>query len=315
MNLKEKQDFVSKFPISLYFEINDVKQCPSCKTPSPKVSDKHQIWKCMACSAGGDAYKLYEELYNKSFPETIEMMFQDIQSKSTVRNLRYCELRTMSILDAMELVDKEEGLCLPHLDSNFVWSQKRICELFDSILKEYPLGIFLTWVTNQKIKAQKLNSAVLKDGKKVEFDIKPSEVKKHLVIDGQHRLQALYIGLRGSFHGKELYLNVLSSDDDYQIAFLDQNKASFPWIRFKDLVMDDSSMNTSTGNILGKAPIALSDTGIDRVAGHVALIVRIFHNREAIVFNEVYREGEVDKIEELIMRLNSGSKKFKSLKL
>ncbi len=65
---------------------------------------------------------------------------------------------------------------------------------------------------------------------------------KLLVLDGQQRLQSLFIGLRGSYEGKELYLDILSGDlvapEDirFKFKFLNSESAKFPFVKFKDLV-------------------------------------------------------------------------------
>jgi len=52
--------------------------------------------------------------------------------------------------------------------------------------------------------------------------------KLKLVLDGQQRLQSLYIALFGSYEGRSLYFDVLSgrdsddlADEKYDFAFLD----------------------------------------------------------------------------------------------
>ena len=58
--------------------------------------------------------------------------------------------------------------------------------------------------------------------------------KKCLVLDGQQRLQSLFIGLIGSFEGKELCLDILSGEvsapDDikYRFKFIEPVAIAFP---------------------------------------------------------------------------------------
>jgi len=60
-----------------------------------------------------------------------------------------------------------------------------------------------------------------------DFFVPNNEKAKQLVLDGQQRLQSLYIGLVGSYEGKELYFNILSGDlvapEDirYDFVFMD----------------------------------------------------------------------------------------------
>lgn len=52
---------------------------------------------------------------------------------------------------------------------------------------------------------------------------------------------------RGSYNGRELHFDVLSGEvaapDDvkFKFAFLDPATATFPWIKFKDLVLTSSA--------------------------------------------------------------------------
>jgi hypothetical protein len=59
------------------------------------------------------------------------------------------------------------------------------------------------------------------------------------VLDGQQRLQSLYIGLKGSYEGRELYFNMLSGDvaapDDirYKFEFRDPARPPSPGLNLR----------------------------------------------------------------------------------
>ena len=49
--------------------------------------------------------------------------------------------------------------------------------------------------------------------------------KAYFVIDGQQRMQTLYIGLKGSYETKILYFNLLSNGkEEFEFAFADDEK-------------------------------------------------------------------------------------------
>ncbi len=85
--------------------------------------------------------------------------------------------------------------------------------LFDSILREYPISTLLIWKTNNdEIRRRKFidnwNDAL----RLSDFYVPKDAKKKCLVLDGQQRLQSLFIALSGSYEGRELYFDILSGD-------------------------------------------------------------------------------------------------------
>lgn len=162
------------------------------------------------------------------------------------------------------IVDKlNESFFVPDIQRSYVWLQnpkeKRIENLFDSLMRGYPIGSFLFWNlkrsdietdnSDKETEEGKLNFQLYKfienyDVRKSHNEkINISQVKSedlHIVLDGQQRLTSLYIGLRGSrtlkrpysrkndanqYEEKFLYLNLLHSpsddnpDDCYQFEF------------------------------------------------------------------------------------------------
>lgn len=96
---------------------------------------------------------------------------------------------------------------LPAIQREFVWSQEQICRLFDSVMQGYPFGEFLFW----RIEAQ--NSADFRYyGFVREYHQRDNPHCPDLgelpnqqmiaVLDGQQRLTAFNIGLRGSMSVK-----------------------------------------------------------------------------------------------------------------
>ena len=128
--------------------------------------------------------------------------------------------------------DEDGGLWLPNIQRPFVWSEGQICKLFDSILREYPISTLLVWKTKDSVRSRRFIDNFKKEqlSKLSDFFVPENNKKKGLVLDGQQRLQALFIGLRGSYEGKELYLNLLSgtsiSPDDMAFQFSFRHQAA-----------------------------------------------------------------------------------------
>lgn len=150
------------------------------------------------------------------------------------------------------IIDKlNSSYFVPDIQRSYVWLQnpklKKIEQLFDSLMRGYPIGSFLFWALKKSdIESDfdvvngsgKLNFQLYKFIEN--YDARNTSNKKinvsqivnedlHIVLDGQQRLTSLYIGLRGTrclkrayarantsnpYEKKRLYLNVLHKPED-----------------------------------------------------------------------------------------------------
>jgi len=108
-------------------------------------------------------------------------------------------------IDAGEIV-------LPAIQRDFVWSEDKIEKLMESVMRGYPIGIILMWETFNDIQFRRFEK-VYKNNSRPSFIDNSSHKKLRLVLDGQQRLQSLYIALFGQYQGKYLYFDVLSGHD------------------------------------------------------------------------------------------------------
>lgn len=77
---------------------------------------------------------------------------------------------------------------LPDLQRPFVWKDSKIRDLFDSILKGYPIGYIMLWESPIDYESKKSG---------IGDNIKTYDEPKELVIDGQQRLTALVAAMFG----------------------------------------------------------------------------------------------------------------------
>src|SRR3954466_5864255 len=137
------------------------------------------------------------------------------------------------IVGFLNNADEEGGFWLPNIQRPFVWGEDQVCRLFDSIMREYPISTLLVWKTRSLIRRRKFIDNFHRGllTRLSDFYFPEDDRKKCLVLDGQQRLQSLYIGLCGSYDGNELYLDILSGEvaapDDvkYLSGFLDSASA------------------------------------------------------------------------------------------
>lgn len=103
---------------------------------------------------------------------------------------------------------QDRKLVLPAIQRDFVWSTRQIENLFDSIMRGYPIGAFLSWTVEPSTASNfKFYEFMLKyherDNPHCAMLDLPTNTPVRAVLDGQQRLTALNIGLRGSYADKK----------------------------------------------------------------------------------------------------------------
>lgn len=92
---------------------------------------------------------------------------------------------------------------LPAIQREFIWHPDQVCNLFDSVMQGYPFGEFLIW----QIEPENVNKFTYYGFVRECSDLNGRHCPKHgplpeepisAVLDGQQRLTAFNIGLRGS---------------------------------------------------------------------------------------------------------------------
>lgn len=210
---------------------------------------------------------------------------------------------------------------MPNIQRPFVWSEEQIYRLFDSILREYPISTLLVWKTTSSIRRRKFIDNWKDTLRLSNFYVPEDTRKKCLVLDGQQRLQSLYIDLSGSYEGKELYFDALSGkmaapdDVKYKFKFLDSDATGFPWVRFKDLIFSTKKKREILESLKAAAGRDLNDAEQNKIDDHLDLVDRTFKMDEAGTYQELdsidnpslYKE---DDVVEVFIRANSGGTKL-----
>ncbi len=211
-------------------------------------------------------------------------------------------------------------LILPALQREFVWKPKDICELFDSLMQNYPINTMMFWKTNnlpsQPIAFYQFLPADHVNGTpnpvfnhKAATSNKPYEI----VIDGQQRLTSLWVGLYGSYKtpaGKqsaELYLRLdnprTNPDLKYDFQFLTPSKLTSNqkkgevWYRVKDII--SSSFNIVT-TLQG---LGLQDNEYAQTS--IQLLWKLVNDNAVINYYEI-NSNNIDDVLEIFVRTNSG---------
>ena len=178
----------------------------------------------------------------------------------------------IKIKDAIDAIVARQYL-LPAIQRKFVWSSAKVEALFDSIMQGYPINSFMFWkITSADVKNRFKFYEFLKKYRSFfaenNTDIDTKGFGDFIaVIDGQQRLTALYIGLKGSYAYKMprkwwkdneeclptryLYLNLaepLEEENErmmrYNFLFLTEEEAKYAneeglaiWYKVNDILL------------------------------------------------------------------------------
>ncbi|WRF29198.1 DUF262 domain-containing protein [Helicobacter pylori] len=211
-------------------------------------------------------------------------------------------------------------------------------QLFDSILRGYPIGSFLFWklpkediAKSDEQDSDKLNFQLYKfienyDARKPHNEkIRIEQIKRddlYIVLDGQQRLTSLYIGLKGTrtlkkkwaknhnpnaYEEKRLYLNLKcqpnmdNPEDNYQFEFhakTPENDKEHWWFKVGDILELKSVVNYAREHNLGNEESELLET-----------LNKAVHDKQLISYFEE-TEKNLNKVLNIFIRVNSGGVKL-----
>jgi Protein of unknown function DUF262 len=116
----------------------------------------------------------------------------------------------------------EGEVVLPAIQRDFVWDEDQTESLLDSVMRGYPIGIALLWETYNDIQYRTFEKN-FREGTLHTFHDNTQHRRLRIVLDGQQRLQSLYVALHGKRDGRRLYFDVLSGqrwDDTEELRYL-----------------------------------------------------------------------------------------------
>jgi len=227
----------------------------------------------------------------------------------------------------VSLINNEEeqgGLWLPNIQRYFIWKEEQIERLFDSIMREYPIGNLLVWKTKEPIKIRKFIDNYKEGLKLIDFYVPKNEKIKLIVLDGQQRLQSLFIALRGGYNGRELYFNVLSGEENeeedirFEFKFVEPSKVDISrgWVKVKDIVYDSREYDEIAESIVEKIEkkihvISLSDKEKRLIRKNVLKLIKEFRDKENIAYTELDSVDnpeayKLNDVVEIFIRANAG---------
>ena len=224
-------------------------------------------------------------------------------------------------------------LVLPAIQREFVWRPQQICNFFDSLLQGYPFGAFLYWQVQPQNSSEFRFYDFIRNYHQRDNPHCPPlplirDQKLTAVLDGQQRLTALNIGLRGTmalklprlwwsspdaFPIRKLYLDLLWHPDQdneeglkYRFDFLTENQYSAAtedecWFPVGDIL----GMKNGGPALVKWVNERLQQHQVDKAHETLYGLYEVVHSKHVIAFYEEH-EQELDKVVQIFIRMNSG---------
>lgn len=219
---------------------------------------------------------------------------------------------------------------LPSIQRELVWDVDQITALFDSLMRDYPIGSFLLWKVDRDQEnnfqfyefIREYHERNSKHNPKANVD-GLGEVTA--VLDGQQRFTALYLGMKGSyaykiprrrwndptaFPKRDLYLNLLSESEEfdmkYDFRFQTKEESEYKdehiyWFKVGKILEFDASDPSQIWSFLVNEGLSGS-----KEAGQTLFkLHKVIHTDSIINYFEE-EEQDLDKVLRIFVRINSG---------
>lgn len=127
--------------------------------------------------------------------------------------------KPLSVKNAITKI-KDEEMVLPVIQRRLVWEEDKMELLFDSLLKGNSFGSIICIEEERDSKPLFAYRKFTQDGTPIaSHEVSELAKTQWFVIDGQQRLQSLYIGLTGTMKGKRLYFDLFSDSENMEYEF------------------------------------------------------------------------------------------------
>ena len=179
---------------------------------------------------------------------------------------------------------------IPQFQRDFVWSKAKSAKLLDSIVKGYPIGTFILWKTNERLRS-------IRNLGRVSLPETPKGNAVKYVLDGQQRLTSLFVTLKGLTIKRDEYeedfsqfwVDLMVSEPDEIVVMETTGRDEKTIIQLKDLLSGDFAY-------LASFPKDLQEK------------IRTYKNRiESYQFSAILmKDAAIDVATEVFTRLNEG---------
>ena len=220
---------------------------------------------------------------------------------------------------------------LPAIQREFVWRPEQVCNLFDSLMQGYPFGEFMLWRVEAKNSAKFRWYDFVREYHQRDNPHCPELGTIHdkpitAILDGQQRLTAFNIGLRGSmarklphkwwsssdaFPRRVLALDLLAAPDPdeegsrYAFEFVDEQRIGLEdthlWFKVEDILGMDGGPTMFTW-LQGRG---LDEERLGRAFSTLDRLHRAIRSEQVVAYYEE-KSQDIERVLNIFIRCNSG---------
>ena len=211
---------------------------------------------------------------------------------------------------------------IPNIQRGYEWNTERLLKLLDSIMNGYPIGAIIVWQPLASAASDiRTRKFVQNYDEYVDYLTEPPHAidaaDPIFVLDGQQRLQSLYLSFFGSYNGRRVYLQSdhrpTSDNKRYRFEFLTPDEAkNRPWFApLADLARLDFAtkgkfIDAQNTGVAGPGSPGIPEERRSVITENVDRFEYYFKNSATLLFQTIPNDIDYDHVLEIFERVNSG---------
>lgn len=209
----------------------------------------------------------------------------------------------LTVNQLIEKIDTGE-LGLPELQRPFIWKDSKVRDLFDSMMRGYPIGYLMLW-----------ECPALEKKKSIGVDSHSYATPKQVIIDGQQRLTSLYAVMKGKkvinskYQEKAIIISYNPLSNKFEVGY-QATKNDKEWIYNISEIYTTSSYQfinkyiTALAEYRTSKGLELTEAERDKIADNINSVYNL-KNHTLPVF-DIKANAEEEDVSEVFVRVNSG---------
>ena len=216
---------------------------------------------------------------------------------------------TLTVSQLIDKIDTGE-LGLPELQRPFIWKDSKVRDLFDSMMRGYPIGYLMLW-----------DCPTLEKKKTIGTDVHNYDSPKQVIIDGQQRLTSLYAVMKGKnvinskYDEKSIIISYCPIKNKFEVGY-QATKKDPEWIyNISDVYTTSNitkliiSFTKQLENYRITKGEELSEEEQDLISENISALSNL--KQHTLPVFDIKSNAEEEDVSEIFVRVNSGGVSLK----